>query len=77
VSQANIERLYGLNPDTAARDDPFLKSLNEVGNTPEFQKVMSENMLALLHGIRNFGEANSDFTQYYPDRMGIEGTAVV
>jgi hypothetical protein len=51
VSQANIERLYGLNPDTAAQDDPFLKSLNELGNTPEFQKVMSENMLALLHGM--------------------------
>jgi hypothetical protein len=77
VSQANIERLYGLNPDTAAKDDPFLKSLNELGNTPEFQKVMSENMLALLHGMHHFCEAKSDFTQYYPERMGIEGTAVV
>jgi hypothetical protein len=58
--------LYGLNPDTAAQDDPFLKSLKELGNTPEFQKVMSENMLSLLHGISRFGEANQDFTQYYP-----------
>jgi len=54
VSRANVERLFKTNPETAHLDDPFLKAMAEKGHTPEFQKFMSDNMMALAYGISPF-----------------------
>jgi hypothetical protein len=58
VSQANIERLYKLDPETAAQEDPFLKAVKESGSSPEFQKNMTAGMLALGHGTTSYNETN-------------------
>ena len=50
MSLANIERLFKNNPETAAEDDPMLKAMTELGDTPEFHRRASEGMMALQHG---------------------------
>ena len=52
MSQANIERLFKIkNPEKAEEEDPFYKRMQELGETPEFQKAMVNGMLALGYGI--------------------------
>jgi 2-polyprenyl-6-methoxyphenol hydroxylase-like FAD-dependent oxidoreductase len=56
ISQGNIERLFSLNPDTAATDYELFRKMNE---SEEFKREMLKGAMALQH----------DFTQYYPDKV--------
>lgn len=56
ISQENIERLFGLNPETAATEHELFKLMN-APNGDDFKREMLKGAIALQH----------DFTQYYPD----------
>jgi len=67
ISQGNIERLFKLDPETAATEHELFRKMNE---SEDFKREMLKGAMALQHGITSFVSpaANlSDFTQYYPD----------
>jgi hypothetical protein len=47
ISRANIERLYSLNPQTAATDDELFRKMNE---SPDFRRGIMEAAMRLQHG---------------------------
>ena len=65
ISQGNIERLFGLNPETAATEHELFKLMN-APNGDEFKREMLKGAMALQH----------DFTQYYPDVTKAHDAAV-
>ena len=48
VSQGNIERLFSLNPETAAEDHEFFRKMNE---SEDFKREMLRGAMALQHGF--------------------------
>jgi hypothetical protein len=51
VSRANIERLYSLNPETAATDHEFFRKANE---SAEYRRAVLQGAMALQHGNYNY-----------------------
>jgi len=49
ISQGNLERLFKLNPETAATEDEFFKKMNE---DEEFKREIFKGSMALQHGSR-------------------------
>jgi hypothetical protein len=67
ISQGNIERLFKLDPETAATEHELFRKMNE---SEEFKREMLKGAMALQHGTTFLStpSANlSDFTQYYPE----------
>ena len=68
ISQGNIERLFKLDPETAATEHELFRKMNE---SEDFKREMLKGAMALQYGITSFvspAAANlSDFTQYYPE----------
>jgi len=48
----------------------------EKGHTPEFQKQMADNMLALAYGKKISFISHLDFTQYYPQQKITTGVGI-
>ena len=67
MSRGNIERLYELNPETAATDYELFRRMN---SSVEFKKEMLKGAMNLQHGkciVWIFADRFVDFTQYWPD----------
>jgi hypothetical protein len=47
LSRENLERLWKLNPETAATDDALFKKMNE---SEDFKREMLKGVMALHHG---------------------------
>jgi len=52
-SQENVKRLYSLNPETA-KDDPFMKAVNNAQHDPEARKAFLARPQLLRVDIRDF-----------------------
>ena len=65
ISQENFERLWKLNPETAATEYELFRKMNE---SEDFKKEMLKSAMALQHGTASqlYG-LSLDFTQYYPE----------
>ena len=48
ISQGNIERLFKLNPETAASDHELFRMMNE---SDDFKREILKGAMALQHGI--------------------------
>ena len=48
ISQGNIERLFKLNPETAATEHELFRKMNE---SEEFKREMLKGAMALQHGM--------------------------
>jgi hypothetical protein len=48
ISQGNIERLWKLNPETAATENELFRKMNE---SEDFKREMMKGAMALQHGM--------------------------
>ena len=53
VTKGNIERLYELNPETAAEDHELFRKMNA---SDDFKKEMLKGAMRLQHGIFAFDQ---------------------
>jgi hypothetical protein len=53
ISQGNIERLWKLNPETAATEHELFRKMNE---SDDFKKDMLKGAMLLQHGISSLDQ---------------------
>jgi hypothetical protein len=53
-SQANVKRLFSLDPETAFKDDPFLQSVKAASDTEEAREQFVKGSQLLRVDIRDF-----------------------
>jgi len=56
ISQGNIERLFKLNPETAATEHELFRKMNE---SEEFKREMLKGAMALQHGMNLSHDRNN------------------
>lgn len=74
ISQGNIERLFKLNPETAASEHELFRMMNE---NDDVKREILKGAMALQHGIPGVVRKRLilDFRQYYPENVAAQKAA--